>query len=88
MEQRFQVVTGRATAIAGRPTRLQTPRLRGDALSFTVELGPGRPPVRYELQGRVEGDDLRGTAYVWENNARREVSFDARRVGPAVSTAN
>ena len=88
LEQRFQIVTGRATAIASRPTRLQTPRLRSDALSFTVELGPGRPPVRYELQGRVEGDELRGTAYVWENNVRREVSFDARRVGPAASTAN
>jgi hypothetical protein len=88
LEQRFQVVTGHATAIARRPTRLQTPRLRSDALSFTVELGPGRPPVRYEVQGRVEGDDLRGTAYVWENNARREVSFAARRVAPAVSTAN
>ena len=44
--------------------------------------------MRYEFQGRVEGDDLRGTAYVWENNARREVPFDARRVAPAVSTAN
>ena len=88
LEQRFQVVTGRAAAIASRPTRLQTPRLRSDALSFTVELGPGRPPVRYEFQGRVEGDEFRGTAFVWENNARREVSFAARRVAPAASTAN
>jgi len=88
LEQRFQVVTGRATAITSRPTRLQTPRLRSDALSFTVELGPGRPPVRYELQGRVEGDELGGTAFVWENNVRREVPLAARRVGPAASTAN
>jgi len=88
LEQRFQVVTGRAAAIASRPTRLQTPRLRSDALSFTVELGPGRPPVRYEFQGRVDGDEFRGTAFVWENNARREVSFAARRAAPAASTAN
>lgn len=88
LEQRFQVVTGRAAAIASRPTRLQTPRLRSDALFFTVELGPGRPPVRYEFQGRVDGDECRGTAFVWENNARREVSFAARRVAPAASTAN
>ncbi len=79
LEQRFQVVTGRATAIASRPTRLQTPRLRGDSLSFMVELGPGRPPIRYEFHGRVEGDELRGTAFVWENNVRREVSFAAQR---------
>jgi hypothetical protein len=85
LEQRFQVLTGSATAIASRPTRLQTPRLRGDALSFTVELGPGRPPVRYEFQGRVADDTLRGTAFVWENNVRREVAFTAHRVAPAAN---
>jgi hypothetical protein len=88
LEQRFQIVTGRATAIASRPTRLQTPRLRGDALSFGVELGPGRPPVRYEFQGRVAGDDLRGTVQVWEGSVRREVGFDAKRVAPAAAAAN
>ena len=88
LEQRFQIVTGRASAIASRPTRLQTPRLRGDALSFTVELGPGRPPVRYEFQGRAAGDELSGTAFVWENNARREVPFAARRVAAAASGAS
>jgi hypothetical protein len=85
LEQRFQVLTGSATAIASRPTRLQTPRLRGDALSFTVELGPGRPPVRYEFQGRVADDTLRGTAFVWESSARREVAFTAHRVAPAAN---
>ena len=88
LEQRFQIVTGRATAIASRPTRLQTPRLRSDSLSFMVELGPGRPPVRYEFRGRVEGDELRGTAFVWENNVRREASFAAQRFAPGVSTTN
>lgn len=83
LEQRFQVVTGRATAIASRPTRLQTPRLRSDALTFGVELGPGRPPVRYEFHGRVAGDDLRGTVQVWEGGVRREVPFAAKRTGPA-----
>jgi hypothetical protein len=88
LEQRFQIVTGRASAIASRPTRLQTPRLRSDMLSFGVELGPGRPPVRYEFQGRVAGDDLRGTVQVWEGGARREVAFDAKRVAPAADAAN
>src|SRR5262245_18174597 len=87
-EQRFQTLTGRATAIASRPTRLQTPRLRSDALSFMVELGPGRPPVRYEFRGRVERDEIRGTAHVWENNVRREVSFAAQRLVPGAASAN
>jgi Methyltransferase domain len=88
LEQQFQIVTGRATAVASRPTRLQTPRLRSDWLSFMVELGPGRPPVRYEFRGRVEGDELRGTAFVWENNARREVPFAAQRYEPGAPLAN
>jgi hypothetical protein len=82
-EQRFQVLTASASAIASRPTRVQTPRLRGDALSFTMELGPGRPPVRYEFQGRVAGDAWRGTVFVWENNVRREAAFTAQRFAPA-----
>jgi hypothetical protein len=87
LDQRFQVVTGRATAIASRPTRFQTSRLRGDALTFGVELGPGRPPVRYEFQGRVSGDALRGTVHVWENKVRRDVAFDAQRVAaPAAAS--
>jgi hypothetical protein len=88
LEQRFQVVTGRAQALANRPTRLQTPRLRSDSLVFMVELGPGRPPVRYEFRGRVAGDELRGTAFVWENNARREVAFAAQRIAPGIAAVN
>jgi hypothetical protein len=80
LEQRYQVVSGQAFAVASRPTRLQTPRLRADTLAFTVELGPGRPPVRYEFHGRVEGDALRGAVHVWENNVRRESAFAAQRV--------
>jgi hypothetical protein len=36
----------------------------------------------------VEGDEFSGTAFVWENNVRREVPFAARRVGPAAPAAN
>jgi hypothetical protein len=53
-----------------------------------VELGPGRPPVRYEFRARVAGDELRGTAFVWENNARREVAFAAQRIAVGVPAFN
>jgi len=79
-EQRYQVLTGRADAVGGRPTRLQTPSLRGDALTFHLELGPGRPPIRYEFRGKVVGDELAGTLFVWENNVRRDRPFKAQRV--------
>jgi SAM-dependent methyltransferase len=86
LEQRYQVVTGRADAVGSRPTRLQTPTLRGDALTFYLELGPGRPPIRYEFRGRVAGDELTGTLFVWENNTRRERAFKALRATQAAAT--
>jgi hypothetical protein len=87
-EQRYQMLTGRAYPVASRPARLQTPSLRGDALTFMLELGPGRPPVRYEFRGQVAGDDVSGTVFVWENNVRRERAFAARRIGPGVAAMN
>jgi SAM-dependent methyltransferase len=87
LEQRYQVVKGRADAVGGRPTRLQTPSLRGDALTFHLELGPGRPPIRYEFRGRVSGDELKGTLFVWERNVRRERAFEAQRVRQGAAAA-
>jgi hypothetical protein len=85
LEQRYQMLTGRPYAVGSRPTRLQAPSLRGDALTFYLELGPGRPPIRYEFRGRVSGDELAGTLFVWENNVRRERAFKARRVPEAAA---
>jgi len=85
LEQRYQVLTGRANAVGSRPARLQTPSVRGDALSFYLELGPGRPPVRYEFRGRVTGDAVAGTVFVWENNVRREREFTAQRIAGGAS---
>jgi SAM-dependent methyltransferase len=87
LEQRYQTLAGRAYAVGGRPTRLQTPRLRGDALAFHLELGPGRPPIRYEFRGRAVGDELAGTLLVWENNVRRERAFRAERILPGAAAA-
>lgn len=87
-EQRYQTLTGRADPVASRPARLQTPSLRGDALTFMLELGPGRPPVRYEFRGRVAGNELSGTVFIWENNVRRERAFTAQRIAPGVAATN
>jgi hypothetical protein len=79
LEQRYQQLTGRALPVGSRPARLQIPKLRGDELTFYLELGPGGPPIRYEFRGRVAGDRVAGTLFAWENNVRRERAFAAQR---------
>ena len=83
-EQKFQVLTGQATAVAGRPTRLRTPTLRGDALAFLLEVGSTQNPVRYSFRGRVDGDEVLGTVVVSDPaRGQREHSWSARRIAPA-----
>ncbi|HSD42287.1 MAG TPA: class I SAM-dependent methyltransferase [Burkholderiales bacterium] len=84
LEQKFQVLTGQATAVAGRPTRLRAPTIRGDALAFLLEVGSTQNPVRYSFRGRVAGDEVRGTV-VMSDPARgqREHPWSAQRVAPA-----
>ena len=88
IEQRYQILTTRANAVQGRPARLQFPSLRGDTLAFTLELGPGRPPARYQFRGRVSGDELHGTVSVWESNVRRDGAFSAERIATGVAATN
>jgi SAM-dependent methyltransferase len=64
LEQRFQKLTAQVTAVAGRPTRVRAPTLRGDTLAFLLEVGNTRNPVRYSFNGRVDGDRVQGTVVV------------------------
>jgi len=83
-EQKFQVLTGQATAVAGRPTRLRTPTLRGDALAFLLEVGSTQHPVRYSFRGRVVGDEVRGTVVVSDPaRGQREHPWNAQRIAQA-----
>jgi hypothetical protein len=83
-EQKFQVLTGQATAVAGRPTRLRTPTLRGDALAFLLEVGSTQNPVRYSFRGRVTGDEVRGTVVVSDPaRGQREHPWSAQRIAQA-----
>jgi hypothetical protein len=87
-EQKFQVLTGQATAVAGRSTRLRAPTIRGDALAFLLEVGSTQSPVRYSFRGRVAGDAVRGTVVVSDPaRGQREHPWSAQRVTPASARA-
>ena len=89
LTQKFQVLTGEATSIAGRPTRLRAPTLRGDALAFLLEVGATQNPARYAFRGRVAGDEVRGTVVVSDPaRGQREYPWSARRVAAAPARAD
>lgn len=84
VEQRFQALRAQPAAVEGRPTRLRAPTLRGDELSFLLEIGAGQRPVRYQFRGRASGDELRGTVVVADPaRGQRERSWSARRIAAA-----
>jgi Methyltransferase domain len=89
LEQKFQALTGQATSVAERPTRLRTPTLRGDALAFLLEVGPTPNPVRYSFRGRVTGNAVRGTVVVSDSaRGQREHPWSATLVAPAPARAD
>lgn len=84
LEQRFQTLTGQASAVADQPARLRAPTLRGDALAFQLEVGPTRNPVRYAFRGKVTGDEARGVVVVSDPaRGQREHVWSATLVVPA-----
>ena len=87
VEQRFQALKAEPAAVGSRPTRLRAPTLRGDEISFLLEIGAGKLPVRYQFRGRATGDEMRGTVVVSDPaRGQREQSWSARRIAiaPAV----
>jgi len=89
LEQKFQVLGGQASAVAGRPTRLRTPTIRGDALAFQLEIGATQSPVRYWFRGKVAGDTATGTVVVSDPaRGQREQTWSARRIAAAAAKAS
>jgi methylase of polypeptide subunit release factors len=85
-EQKFQTLNGQVTSVAGRPTRLRAPTIRGDALAFLLEVGSNQNPVRYSFRGRVADDEVRGTVVVSDPaRGQREHPWSAKLVAPAAA---
>jgi hypothetical protein len=86
LEQKFQTLSGQATAVGGRPTRLRSPTIRGDALAFHLEIGTAQHPVRYWFRGKVDGDAASGTVVVSDPaRGQREHAWSARRIAAAAA---
>ncbi len=79
LEQTFQELRGTAV-IADKPARLESPRLRGEEIRFTLAGEVEGRPLRREFVGRVSGDIIVGKARA--PNAESGFAWQATRVAP------
>jgi hypothetical protein len=78
LEQRFQMLSGRATA-GGQPARLSNARMRGDGIEFALVARIDGSDIRHEFAGRIAGDAIVGTAIMHAPSVQR-VEWRATRV--------
>ena len=75
--QTFQMLEG-GVRVDGRDAKLASAKLSGPEIALVV-IAPGKAgPVRYELNGRIEGDTIRGKAKV--AGIERELEWQATRI--------
>jgi hypothetical protein len=79
LEQRFQVLSGTAR-VGGRPVKLDRARLRGDEIRLEFTIAIRGAPVKHVLTGKVDGDDISGSAMLTGDRLRSQHEWTARRV--------
>jgi hypothetical protein len=83
LSQKFQTISG-TVKVNGRAVPLQSPRLRGDQISFAFSAAINGAPVAHEFSGKVEGEALAGTARLSGGRIQAQLEWSARRTAKAV----
>lgn len=78
LAQTFQTVSGSAT-VNSRTAPLQNVKLLGDAISFAFVADVGAGPVKHEFKGRVEGDNVVGSAALSGSRSLGQYDWNAVR---------
>lgn len=84
LEQRYQVISGMAR-MNGRPAKLDRAELRGDDIHLEFTIGIKGSQVRHSLTGKVDGEDITGTAMLSGDRLRSQHEWAARRIAPAAA---
>ena len=84
LEQHYQVLSGTAR-IGGRPVKLDRARLRGDEIDLEFTIGINGARVKHVLSGKVDGDDISGSATLTGDRLRSQRDWTARRVARAAA---
>ena len=78
LAQTFQAVTGSAN-VNGRTAPLQNLKLLGDAISFSFVADVGAGPVKHEFKGKVEGNNVVGSAVLSGSRSLGQYDWNAVR---------
>lgn len=87
LAQKFQTFSGTVKA-NGRDIPLQSPRLRGDRISFAFTAPVNGTPVKHEFSGTIEGETISGTARLTGAKIQAHLDWSARRTVRAATSVS
>jgi hypothetical protein len=82
LQQRYQVLSGTAR-VGGRAVKLDQARVRGDELHLEFTIAVNGVRVKHALTGKVDGDDVSGTAMLSGQRLESRRDWTARRMARA-----
>jgi hypothetical protein len=82
LEQRYQVLSG-TVRVGGRPVKLERARLRGDEIHLEFTIAINGEKVKQSMSGKVDGDDISGSATLTGDRLRSQRDWTARRIARA-----
>lgn len=85
--QTFQMVTGSAS-VNGRTASLQNVKLQGDEISFSFTADLGTGPVKHEFKGKVDGENVSGSATLSGSRTQGQYDWHAARAQRAAGQVN
>ncbi len=80
LQQRFQAVSGTARVGGGGPVKLDRARLHGDEIVLEFTIGINGAKVKHALTGKVDGDEMSGSAMLTGARLQSQREWTARRV--------
>lgn len=87
LEQRYQVLSGTAR-VGSRSVKLDRARVRGDELHLEFTIAVNGAFVKHAYTGRVDGDDIFGTAMLSGERLQSQGDWTARRVARAAAATD
>jgi hypothetical protein len=85
LTQQFQMISG-SVKVGGRSIPLQNTKLRGNEINFSFTAEVNGAPVKYEFNGKIEGDKIAGTALLSGVRVRAQLDWSAQRTAKSART--